>query len=365
MKLENNLLKVSKPYEYQPGDIVKNINPTCTHYKSKGVLVYVHSNGDLTYKVLNSGPTYQPGDQLTKSQDQMMKVLGPRLRIPAFESKINECVVTKLNVEGSTILAKNRDRGYKAKIQVIHELINDTEVVYLRDTLTDWSEGMNEYGIGIVNASLQVEFDEKEGDLAKQNIDKGKAPQVSYDGLKIRTALSKKKLSEAVKSVVTYIGEDKHDVGVKGQTIIANPKYAFIIEMTSKHLPVIKKIDKDEVIVRTNHGIEYPDTGYTSGVKRESSISRMSIALDHLKKVKKKSEVLDVLNKQYTDDNFLNPYRRENKYDMETTSQVMYDLDNLEFTLNWDKDYSEFSGIVNNLPDDYEPKIKIVINKTD
>ena len=365
MKLENNLLKVSKPYEYQPGDIVKNINSTCTHFKSKGVLVYVHSNGDLTYKVLNSGPTYQPGDQLTKSQDQMMKVLGPRLAIPAFESKINECVVTKLNVEGSTILAKNRDRGYKAKIQVIHELINNTEVVYLRDTLTDWSEGMNEYGIGIVNASLQVEFDEKEGDLAKQNIDKGKAPQVSYDGLKIRTALSKKKLSEAVKSVVTYVGEDKRDVGVKGQTIIANTKYAFVIEMTSKHLPVIKKIDKDEVVVRTNHGIEYPDTGYTSGVKRESSISRMTIALDHLKKVKKKSEVLDVLNKQHVDDNFLNPYRRENKHDMETTSQVMYDLDNLEFTLNWDVDYSEFSGIVNNLPDDYEPKIKIIINETD
>jgi dipeptidase len=360
-----NLLKVSKPYEYQPGDVVKNINPTCAHYRSKGVLVYVHSNGDLTYKVLNSSPTYQPGDQLTKSQDQMMKVLGPRLRLPAFESKLNECVVTKLNVEGSTILAKNRDRGYKAKIQIVHELIDNTEVVYLRDTLTDWSEGMNEHGIGIVNASLQVEFDEKEGDLAKQNLDKGKAPQVSYDGLKIRTALSKKKLSESIKSVVNFIGEDKHDVGVKGQTIIADTKYAFVIEMTSKHLPVIKKIEKDEVVVRTNHGIEYPDTGYTSGVKRESSISRMSIALDHLKKVKKKSEVLDVLNKQYTDDNFLNPYRRENKYDMETTSQVMYDLDKLEFILKWDKDYSEYSGIINNLPEDYEPKIKIKVSKTD
>ena len=365
MKLENNLLQVSKPYEFQPGDIVKNINPTCTHYKSKGVLVYVHSNGDLTYKVLNSGPTYQPGDQLTKSSDQMMKVFGPRLALPAFESKINECVITKVNVEGSTILAKNRDRGYKAKIQVIHELIDDTEVVYLRDLLTDWSEGMNEHGIGIVNASLQVDFDEKEGDLAKQNLDKGKAPQVSYDGLKIRTALSKKKLSEAVRSLVTFVGEDKNDVGVKGQTIIANPKHAFVIEMTSKHLPVIKKIPDDKVIVRTNHGIEYPDTGYTSGVKRESSISRMNIALDNLKKVKSKSDVLKVLNKQYTSDNFMNPYRRENKFDMETTSQVMYDLDNLEFTLNWDIDYSEFAGIVDNLPKDYKPKIKITVNKTD
>jgi hypothetical protein len=91
----------------------------------------------------------------------------------------------------------------------------------------------------------------------------------------------------------------------------------------------------------------------------------MSIALDHLKKVKKKSEVLDVLNKQYTDDNFLNPYRRENKYDMETTSQVMYDLDKLEFILKWDKDYSEYSGIINKLPEDYEPKIKIKVSKTD
>lgn len=360
-----NLIKVSKPYEYQPGDTVRNINPTCTHYKSKGILIYVHSNGDLTYKVLNSGSTYHPGDQLTKSQDQMMKVLGPRLKLPAFESKLNECVITKLHVEDSTVLAKNRDRGYKAKIQVIHELINGVEVVYLRDTLTDWSEGMNEFGIGIVNASLQVEFDEKEGDLAKQNLDKGKSPQVSYDGLKIRTALSKKKLSDAVKSVISFIGEDKHDVGVKGQTIIANTKYAFVIEMTSKHLPVIKKIDKHEVVVRTNHGIDYPDTGYTSGVKRDSSISRMTIALDHLKKVKKKSEVLDVLNKQYTKDNFLNPYRRKNKFDMETTSQAMYDLDKLEFILKWDIDHSEFSGIVNNLPKGYEPKIKIKVSKTD
>ena len=66
--------------------------------------------------------------------------------------------------------------------------------MYIHDKLTDWSEGLNEYGIGIINASLAVDFDEKEGDLAKQNLDKGKAPKVSHDGLKIRTALSKIKL---------------------------------------------------------------------------------------------------------------------------------------------------------------------------
>jgi len=277
---------------------------------------------------------------------------------------ISECVVVKIPIGNKTILAKNRDRGYKAKIEVIHELIDGVEVVYLNDKLTDWSEGMNEFGIGIVNSSLQVDFDEKEGDLAKQNLDKGKAPKVSHDGLKIRTALSKRKLSDALRSLVSFVGEDDKDVGVKGFTILANPKYTLIIEMTSKDIPVIKKTAREDIIVRTNHGIAYPKAGYTSGVRRESSTSRMQIAKDKLKSAKTDSEVLDILNKQYTKDPFLNPYRRENKHDMETTSQIMYNLDDLEFTLRWDTDYSTFGGVSQRFPKGYKPKIKVTIEKT-
>lgn len=368
-KLESNLLGVSKPYELQVGDTVRNINPTCTHYRSVGRVVYVHPDGDITYQVNNQGATFAPGDQLTKSGDQLMKVFThtPRPGYGMFsnESIIKECVVAKIPVEGKTILAKNRDRGYKAQVEIVHELIDGVEVVYVHDRVTDWSEGMNEFGIGLVNASLTVEFDEKEGDLAKQQIDKGKAPRVSHDGLKIRKALGHKKLSEVIDSVISYVGEDKKDVGIKGQTIVANPKHAFIIEMTSKHLPVIKKIKKDELLVRTNHGIEYPETGYTKGVKRRSSISRKEISEDELSKVKKVDGVLDTLSKQYTEDPFMNPYRRQNKYDMETTSQIMYDLDDLVFYLRWDVDHSSFAGIINNLPKDYKPKIKIVVAKTD
>jgi hypothetical protein len=292
-----------------------------------------------------------------------------RTPIPAYslttESKLNECVVARIKVDGKTILAKNRDRGYKAQIEVVHELIKGVEVVYLHDKLTDWSEGMNEFGVGIVNASLQVDFDEKEGDLAKANLDKGKAPKVSHDGLKIRTALSKKKLSQSIQSVVSFVGEDDKDVGVKGQTIIANSKYAFVVEMTSKHLPVIDRIDNETVTVRTNHGIEYPDTGYTKGVKRESSLSRKKIAEKELSKVTKPNEVLDTLSKEHTDNKFMNPYRRKNKFDMETTSQVMYNLNDLEFHLRWDVDHSEYKGLINRLPKGYKPKIKIFISETD
>ena len=77
LKLESNLLKVSKPYELQIGDMVRNINPTCTHYKSTGEVVYVHDDGDITYVVNNKGATYTPGDELTKSSDQLMKMQSP------------------------------------------------------------------------------------------------------------------------------------------------------------------------------------------------------------------------------------------------------------------------------------------------
>jgi hypothetical protein len=365
---ESNLIKVSKPYEFEDGDMVRNTNPDCMHYKSTGEVVFVHDNGDITYRVNNNGATYTPADQLTKSADQLIKIFTHG-SIPAYdlttESTLNECVVARVEVDGKTILAKNRDRGYKAEIEIIHEIIAGVEVVYLHDKLTDWSEGMNEFGTGIVNASLTVDFDEKEGDLAKQNLEKGKAPKVSHDGLKIRTALSKKKLSESIRSVVSYVGKDDKDVGVKGQTIIANTKYAFVIEMTSKHLPVVDRIDDEKVTVRTNHGIEYPDTGYTAGVKRKSSLYRMRIAKDALGNVKSADEVLDTLSKEYTKDRFLNPYRRANKHNMETTSQVMYNLNDLEFVLRWDIDHSEFKGIVNRLPDGYAPKIKVTVAKTD
>lgn len=369
LKLESNLLKVSKPYEFQPGDSVRNIDPKCKYYKSTGDVVAIHPNGDITYKINSLGATFTPPDlSVIKAADKLIRTMT-RTPIPAYslttESKLNECVVARIKVEGKTILAKNRDRGYKAQIEVVHELIEGVEVVYLHDKLTDWSEGMNEFGVGIVNASLQVDFDEKEGDLAKANLDKGKAPKVSHDGLKIRTALSKKKLSQSIQSVVSFVGEDDKDVGVKGQTIIANSKYAFVVEMTSKHLPVIDRIDNETVTVRTNHGIEYPDTGYTKGVKRDSSLSRKKIAEKELSKVTKPNEVLDTLSKEHTDDKFMNPYRRKNKFDMETTSQVMYNLNDLEFHLRWDVDHSEYKGLINRLPKGYKPKIKIFISETD
>ena len=78
---------------------------------------------------------------------------------------LKECIIVSKKFGNDMVLAKNRDRAYKPLIEIVHTFINEVEVVYLHDITTDWSEGMNEYGIGIVNSALMVGFDEKEKQL--------------------------------------------------------------------------------------------------------------------------------------------------------------------------------------------------------
>jgi hypothetical protein len=176
---------------------------------------------------------------------------------------LQECTIAAVRMDGGVVLAKNRDRGYEARVEIIHEIVDDVEMVYWRDIDTDWSEGMNEFGVGIVNSSLMVVSDEKEGKGVEKERkqddktkDKSAKKRFSADGKKIRKALTYKTLPQVIKSIISYRGEDKKDIGLKGETLVSDDKNVYIIEMTSKHSPVIKKLKKDiKVVVRTNHGI--------------------------------------------------------------------------------------------------------------
>jgi hypothetical protein len=85
------------------------------------------------------------------------------------ENMLTECTIAAVRLDDGVIIAKNRDRGYVAKMNIIHEIIDGVEVAYWHDVDTDWSEGINEFGIGIVNSSLLVAQDEKESDKVKQS----------------------------------------------------------------------------------------------------------------------------------------------------------------------------------------------------
>lgn len=72
-------------------------------------------------------------------------------------------------------------------------------------------------------------------------------------------------------------------------------------------------------------------------------------------------EVINKLKQKYKKDPFLNPYRRKNMYHMETTGQIMMNLNKKLLVVRMDNEMGEFIGIKNKLPKDYSPKIKIRI----
>jgi len=74
LKLESDLLKVSKPYEFQPGDMVRNIDKNCQHYKATGEVTKVADNGNITYVVNNQGATWTPGEELSKYMTGLIKI---------------------------------------------------------------------------------------------------------------------------------------------------------------------------------------------------------------------------------------------------------------------------------------------------
>lgn len=76
--------------EFHLGDHVENINPSCEHYKSAGIIKAIKKLPEIgskhvkskhndpgpviVYQVDNEGKTFQPGDLLTKTLNQLKKI---------------------------------------------------------------------------------------------------------------------------------------------------------------------------------------------------------------------------------------------------------------------------------------------------
>jgi len=264
-------------------------------------------------------------------------------------SLLNECIIVSKKFGNDMVLAKNRDRAYKPEIEIVHTLINGIEVVYLHDITTDWSEGMNELGIGIVNTSLLVGYDEKEKQIVS------KTGKKSKDGIRIRTALGQKNIKDALRAAILTNG------GVKGHTFIADANHLVTIEMTSKHKPVIKVQDPTETYVRTNHGLAHPDAGYTEGPDYKSSVIRRASARAVQSKIKNwEDELLGLRTNRFSHDNPNNMSRDTDK--MKTTSQMELNLTQKIFVFAyWGDRVESFRGVRSELPSDYMPKIDIKV----
>lgn len=264
---------------------------------------------------------------------------------------LGECIIVSKEIGDKYILAKNRDRAYNPSLEIIHTIVDGVEVVYLRDTITDWSEGMNEFGIGVVNTALMVGYDEEEKKIVKK---KGKP---SKDGAKIRKVLSSNNLKDAIKLAVQYEG------GIKGHTLVSSPKTTISIETTSKHNPNINLVNREHPLVRTNHGHYYSDAGYTNGPDYKSSIIRKISAEKQMDKADDWNLIAPLMRANfYKNDSPLNMKRDTKK--MSTSSQLVLNLTDKIFQLTYfENKVDEFFGIKTELPEGYSPKIKIEVKK--
>ena len=275
------------------------------------------------------------------------------------ESLIRECIVVGGHASGGHVLGKSRDRNYRPHLRVVRELTpEDIEVVYLHDLDTDYMEGMNSNGIGIVNAALLVTSDEKASKSYWQRT--GKKNNSSKDGPRIYKALSYPKLSQVIKSLIGF------ETGLKGHTLVGNPKSLYSIEMTSKHNPIVNKLNPNVGFdVRTNHGKDHDGAGYNPSSHPQDYLSskvRKATAEMELADLDNHEEIMPALTKQ-TFKNDSNYNMRRTTDNMRTSSQTMMHLDKLEFICYFLPDECVFKGVEDRTPRGYEPKIKLrVVN---
>lgn len=261
------------------------------------------------------------------------------------------CVVAVKYFKGSGwIGVKNRDRNYQPTVQIVQSNRTGVQRLYLDDLKTRYTEGVNEFGLSILSASLSIKSDEKEAD--KVDGDDRDASYMSPDGKDIRDALLTKSPMQAIRLLV--------ERELAGCTFVFNEKDCYLLEggftikkedAKDKEVPrdyIYKILKITDYAVRTNHGVVLPQLGYKVDAAdpyfaraRKSSEVRRKIALNGVKNCTDPLEMMNAISETPNKDAFMNPIRLgdTNKGDMVTTGQLM--LVPVERTMHYRPMYSE------------------------
>jgi len=329
------------------------------------------------------------------------------------------CVIFFTKVNGKNILFKNRDRQYKASVQIVHEIRNGTEIVYIHDTETGWIEGINEHGIGIISSTFGKTKTVKNDKKSKINYmyhDNSYVDKLLYwnndddpdddsdpddddsnvndetvkvsdliKGQQILNGLTGANISSVIQKILKPIKKKSY---LEGHTIVCSNKKCFHIEhkkqrknMKNSVPYIINEIENKEVF--TNHGTYFSEEGCTSGVKGLSSMLRKIIARNELEtcKVENEEQLFQLMNKNYRNVNPLFHVYRDGTETLlqkiirlsgiisphpitKTLSQMLLNLNEKELIYKYDAEHSIFFGIKNMLPTFYIPRVKIRVNQT-
>lgn len=233
-------------------------------------------------------------------------------------------VIGKYFEDHGWVAYKNRDRNYIPDVSFKKKYKHGLEILYFWDNITQWCEGVNSSGIGVLSASLMVSDDEKEYVTCSET-------KPSKSGQKIYKTLKR----DTVESAVEYAIHAK----LTGNTLIFDQDNMYLLEgawrpgeyATEGYYYEVRKINHTDHIVRTNHGIWLPNTGYQridddpyQTFNRVSSESRLEIANNVAIQAETPINILDELTYDYTRNGQLNALRSATiNNQMRTTSQLM------------------------------------------
>jgi len=210
--------------------------------------------------------------------------------------------------------AKNRDRSYRPKVHIKKSFRQNKERLMIWDADTKWTEGVNQYGVAMISSAA--------GGFADMKKDEKPSGKDSKDGKKMRTALFERTAKAGLDSLI----ENK----IAGNTIVFSKDECWILESTKQdgeYKYKTRKVPKDEVMIRTNHGIMIPSMGYQSGDDRQSSEKRYEVSKDGISKAKDSKELLaaiSVVDKKNSQMGPLRIYNEKDKnFQMWTTGQIM------------------------------------------
>ena len=283
----------------------------------------------------------------------LRKPSGGRVASAYLRSK-TACIIAAGQWDGHKCLFKNRDRNYTPKVKVYHVLKDGVEILYMKDEITGWCEGINSSGIGIVNSALAVAKDEKEKRLTEEDAEGA----TLRDGKRVLEALSKTSVDDAVESIKTF------DKGLKGHTFVADPDRTVSLEATWEgHDYHIRQLANDKKHVRTNHGQYHQDAGYTEddGDDYLSSLARRDQAMKVIRGVDSYEQIAPAIYGKRRKDRS-DPLNMVKLTDgMKSTSQIVLDLSDLTVYLYLLPDQVEFLGYQNDLPKGRKPKLTLKV----
>jgi len=273
--------------------------------------------------------------------------------------RLDECIIATGHINGNMTLVKNRDRTYKPTMSVIrYRTKKGIEIAIIYDKNTHYLEGMNEFGIGILNSTMLNEIDsDTEGDYNREQ------------GQIVFKALNTKTIDEAIGVLTTQSG------GLEGHTMVADAARAYHVEMLKGSESHVVQLDPTSGWdARTNHGVHFPEGGYMprDGQIYMSSNYRKALAEIELCGATSAKKAMAILRQQHNEpDSHMNVHRRvpsnpDYPEGFMTTSQVVMDLGERRLYFHCYTNFANFCGEVEDLlPEDYKPKIKITISQSD